>query len=161
MKPQSSINGIVSLALGVLFTGTAASADTRYVWQDSPSPVPPHTNWATAAHNIQKAVDAAAAGDEIVVTNGVYATGGRAVFGLMTNRVAIDRRVSVRSVNGPEVTVIQGYQVPGTRWGDGAIRCAWLMDGAFLSGFTLTNGATRATGDDDHELRGGGTWCAS
>ena len=75
---------------------------------------------------IQDAVDAAVAGDEIVVTNGIYATGGRAVwsaYGTMTNRVAVDTPLTLRSVNGPEVTIIQGSQAPGAPYGAGPIRC--------------------------------------
>jgi hypothetical protein len=152
-------------------TGGAAYSSTNgfvvgpprhYVWPDSPSPVPPYTNWGTAAHTIQEAVDAAAAGEVIVVTNGLYASGGRAVSGTMTNRVVIDRPVLVRSVNGPEVTIIQGRQVPGTTNGDGAIRCVYLTNSAVLSGFTLTKGATRASGISSLvEQSGGGVWCES
>jgi hypothetical protein len=143
-----------------LLSLASASAATRYVWQDSPSPGPPHTNWTTAAHVIQHAVDAAQTGDTVLVAGGVYATGGRAVYGSMTNRVAIDRAITVESLMGPEVTIIQGYQVPGTITGDGAIRCVYLTNGASLSGFTLTNGATLW---DDYrgEDSGGGMWCES
>ena len=51
----------------------------RYVDAGSTNATQPYTNWFTAATTIQDAVDAALAGDEIVVTNGLYATGGRAV----------------------------------------------------------------------------------
>ena len=34
-------------------------AGTRHVWQDSPNPSPPYADWASAATNIQDAVDAA------------------------------------------------------------------------------------------------------
>jgi hypothetical protein len=132
-----------------------------YVWQDSPSPSVPFNTWATAAHTIQDAVDAARPGDTVLVTNGVYATGGKAVYGTMTNRVAVTKPIALGSITGPQFTVIEGYQVPETTNGDGAIRCAYLANGAILSGFTLTNGATRTDGDSKLEGSGGGLWCES
>jgi hypothetical protein len=63
-----------------LFLSSVANAlaETRYAWQSRPSRAPPYASWATAATAIQDAVDAAVTGDEIVVTNGTNATGGRA-----------------------------------------------------------------------------------
>lgn len=71
---------------------------TRYVWQDSPSPTPPYTNWATAARVIQDAVAAAKTGDTVLVTNGVYRTGSVEAEG--PNRVALTKQKVLRSVNG-------------------------------------------------------------
>ena len=147
------------IAAVFLTLACAASATTRYVDVNCASPTPPYTNWAKASTNIQAAIDVAVTGDEIVVTNGVYASGGKAVSGTMTNRVAVNKRIALRSVNGPQYTVIQGHQLPGTNNGDGAIRCVYLTTGASLSGFTLTGGATRITGDYANERCGGGLWC--
>lgn len=132
---------------------------THYVWQDSPNPTPPYTNWDTAAHIIQDAVDVALPGEKVCVTNGVYATGGRAIVGTMTNRVAIDRPITVESCNGRAFTLIVGAAAPEGGLGEGAIRCAYLGTNAVLSGFTLTNGWTAGGWYDGSEVAdGGGVW---
>lgn len=147
-------------SIGVVLVVNSPAA-TRYVNVNSTNPTPPYNNWATAATVIQDAVDVAVAGDEVLVANGVYATGGRAVFGTMTNRVAVDKPITVRSVNGPVATLIKGYQVPGTVLGDNAIRCVYLTNGASISGFTLTNGATQTVQIllSNPAVMGGGIWC--
>ncbi len=103
------------------------------VWADSPDPQPPYTTWEHAAHAIQDAVAAARPFDAVVVTNGVYDTGGAVAPSLaLTNRVCITNRISVRSVSGPSSTFIVGAAT--------GVRCAYVSEYAVLSGFTLTNG---------------------
>src|SRR5688572_11720491 len=81
-------------------------AALRYVNVKNATPMAPYTNWPTAARIIQDAIDLAEIGDEIIVTNGVYDTGGRAIHPKMTNRIAVLKPLTVRSVNGPELTII-------------------------------------------------------
>jgi predicted outer membrane repeat protein len=140
-----------------------ASATTRYVDLNCPTPTAPYTNWGTAAATIQDAVDAAGINDLILVTNGVYASGGRGGYGKTTNRVVIAKSITVQSVNGPEQTIIQGYQVPGVTNGDSAIRCVYLAgSSAVLSGFTLRGGATRDYAAASYsEQEGGGVYAAA
>ena len=90
------------------FLTLAASAGTHYVDLNDPAPVSPYISWSNAATTIQDAADAASGGDTVLVTNGTYSTGGRAVTGTMANRVAVDKPLTLRSVNGPQLTIIQG-----------------------------------------------------
>lgn len=133
----------------------------HYVDVNGKNAVPPYTDWSTAATNIQQAVDAADPGDQVLVTNGVYKTGGRPANGLLTNRVAVTKPVTIQSINGPLVTSVKGYQdlVSGTAMG--AVRCVYLTNGAVLSGFTLNAGGTRSSGGSTNDLVGGGAFCES
>ena len=153
---------VVATALATLAATLDAPAAERYVDLNSANPAPPFTNWTTAATNIQDAIDAADAGDVIWVTNGVYATGGKVMAGDLANRVALNKAVTVCSVNGAQETVIQGQREEGSTNGLGAsaVRSAWLTNGAMLSGFTIRDGATR-TNRDSTLGSGGGVWCAS
>jgi hypothetical protein len=81
------------------------------------------------------------------VTNGTYAVGGRITSATgdgLTNRVVVDKPLTVRSVNGPGVTVING---------GGTARCLYLTDDAVMVGFTLTDGFAYDNG--------GGVYCES
>jgi hypothetical protein len=121
------------VAITILLAAGSARAGVRYVNASNASPTPPYTNWVTAATNIQDAVDAAAAGDEIMVTNGIYAP------------VTVNTPVALQSVNGPAVTVING---------GGTARCLYLTNDAVMAGFTLTNGSILNSS-------GGGVSCGS
>src|SRR2546423_10890275 len=88
----------------ILFAANSFAA-VHYVDVNSASPTPPYSSWGTAASVIQDAIDACSAGDEVIVTNGTYATGGRAVSRTMNNRVSVTKALLVHIVNGPRLTM--------------------------------------------------------
>ena len=102
----------------------------------------PYTNWATAANDIQSAVDAAeaetGAGAMVLVTNGTY---------ILSSRVVVTNGLIVGSVNGAAVTHVNGNRADG---------CFMISDGTTLDGFTITNGYSTGTGWEED---GGGVYC--
>lgn len=94
---------------------------TRYVAPGGGN-IPPYTNWAMAARNINTAMVAAAEGETVIVSNGTY---------LLNETVGCTSQRLV-SVNGPGVTAIDGR---------GAVRCLWMYGAsAVVEGFRISNG---------------------
>ena len=67
-----------------LLSASPLFAATLHASLDSTNPTAPYATWATAATNIEHAVDTAQTGDTVLVTNGLYNVGNRD-----GNRVAI------------------------------------------------------------------------
>jgi hypothetical protein len=142
--PELDVGALAALAAHAGLTDSAHGGKTaRYVAPNG-GHMSPFISWATAATNIQAAVDVALDGETVWVSNGVYAAGVRAMGGV-SNRVVITNAVTVRSVNGPGVTRIQG--APG-------LRGVYLASGAWLVGVTVTNGGSYA-------INGGGVYGGS
>jgi hypothetical protein len=125
VKPLTVIRCCVVLCALSLKLGAAS----YYVDAGRPSDAGDGLSWATAKKSIQAAINAAADGDSVVVTNGVY------------GHIGTDKMIEIRSVNGAAQTVIDGG-------GDG--RCASMgyegSTNATLTGFTLRNGRTGTGG---------------
>lgn len=137
-------------------------ATTRYVDINNLSSAAPYTNWIAAATNIQDAIDVSSSGDLILVADGVYKTGSRTNIDSTPCRVVVDKPLTIRSVNGPDATSIEGFSLPGSfPWSLDSVRCAFLTNGAALIGFTLTNGSVRATSYVNIIDPGGGAYCSS
>lgn len=85
--------------------------------------ISPYTSWANAATDIQSAVDVASDGETVLVTNGTYT---------LTNQITITNGITLRSVNGPNSTFVNGNH---------ATRCLLLSNAnAVVEGFTISNG---------------------
>jgi len=144
------------ICLALMLLSAAQGADTFYVWKDSPQNGP-GTGWSNAWRHIQMAVDVAAPGDTVLVTNGVYDTQGLVTPNhALNNRVCITKAITVRSVNGPGGTFIVG----NGPLGNSAVRCVYMSSGT-LDGFTLINGYTMVSGDSTYDQAGGGLFIGS
>jgi hypothetical protein len=123
------------------------------------------TSWPSAKKTIQAAINAARAGDTVIVNDGTYA---------LTSSVTIPSAIVLSSVNGASATILDGQQ---------SVRCVSITDaGAIVNGFTVQNGRARtgagiycingtienctvlnniATGNDSGDGLGGGIYVSN
>lgn len=154
-------NGVLATAeTNFTWSGVAADSellaifktDTWYADASRPNDSGDGTSWATAKKTIQAAVNLATNGDTVVVADGVYNKGQTITpGGLSSNRVVITRPITVRSLNGADVTIIEGYGVFTNRF---AVRGVYMSSGV-LDGFTLRHGVASSL---DSEGCGGGVF---
>jgi hypothetical protein len=109
--------------LTVLLTALSALSTEYFVDASRPNDTGSATNWATAKHTIQAAVDLTVDSDTVWVTNGTY---------VLSAEISVTNAITIRSVNGPDVTIFNG---------NGVFGCFSLNDSACtISGFTIANG---------------------
>lgn len=119
------LTSVILLGMGIFH----AEAATRYVSAANATPAAPYTSWATAATDLQAAIDVAGSGDTLVVSNGVYSKVG----GLY-----VDEAIHIESLNGVSTTFLDGL---------GNFECISLADpNCSISGFTIQNGSNHRGG---------------
>lgn len=124
------IAAIVIIAFCGLFTAGAADLYVALSGNDTNS----GSDWLNAKKSIQAAVSAAVSGDQVWITNGTYR---------LDAEITVTNAIFIRSVNGPEVTVVDGCR---------SNRCFNLSSACTVSGLTISNGFSNG--------HGGGIYCA-
>ena len=117
--------GLIILVAGTLYAAARATTDTHYVDINNATPSDPYTSRATAANDIQSAIDAASPSDIVLVADGTYS---------ITEQIAISNCITLRSENGSGSVTINA---------NGNSRGIWITDlaGPFgMEGFTITGG---------------------
>ena len=153
---------LLLVSFGLVTAAAALAASTHYV---RPSETctntvlqSPYTNWNTAATQIQWAVNVAANNDTVLVSNGVYDTGG--VIGC---RVYVSGKTGLvlKAVSAnPADTVIVGQPDSAINFfGTNSLRCVVLEGINTVRGFTLRNGYTgsNASGGGVYAYLGSGS----
>ena len=113
---------LLALLANIIVSGLFAASVTRYVSLTG-SNTSPYTSMATAAHEIGLAVNISNNGDIILVDAGTY---------LLSTNIVITKGITVSSINGSDVTIIDG---------NNAVRCVFIdHPNAVLEGFTIQNG---------------------
>ncbi|MDA3926312.1 MAG: chitobiase/beta-hexosaminidase C-terminal domain-containing protein [Kiritimatiellae bacterium] len=143
------------------------TAKTNYVDAVSGLDINDGLTPATSKKTLQAAVDVAESGDVVLAAPGVYDQGGRPEgaasegYDSLTNRVCIDKALTLRASNGPAETLIVGQRgTADNGLASNAVRCVLATySGTMIEGFTITNGHTMAHDDWSDDSLGGGVRC--
>ena len=129
-----SFTKITIILFLIFFASQKIFAVTHYVSKTG-GHIPPFTSWANAATNIQPAVNAASANDIVLVGNVIY---------YRNNEREISQKISLKSLNGAENTIVDGNNYS---------RCFKLSGSVNIEidGFTIKKGKAK---------EGGGIYCA-
>ena len=159
-KKTNSVLGFMIVILLAVSSGLMAQT-TYYVDVNVSGGSHNGSSWANAFLTIQEGVDATIAGDIVLVNDGTYNVGTTVTPGYsLNNRVCISNAITVQSLNGKAVTIIEGAEATGGGTGTGAVRGVYMSGGCTIEGFTITNGYTLETGTD-YDYNGGGVWMTS
>jgi len=113
-----------------VFSITSANATTYYV---SPSGNDGNngTSWALAKKTIQAGINAASANDTVLVADGTY---------VLTSQIVITNEITVKSVNGAGVTIVDGGYPATTNRCFFMQQTVWGWTNGIIDGFTIRNG---------------------
>ena len=152
---------IVTVIAGLLVVQTSSAGLTnRYVVKGNAGAAIPYDSPANAAGDIQTAINYAYAGETVLVAAATYDSGGITNWpsgGRLTNRVAVTKILTLQSLsNDPAATIIRG----AGPCGPSAVRGVYLLNGARLVGFTVSEGCSMTTTVySSSDTQGAGIYC--